>query len=209
MSKLKRRGEAKATGSDQKRIGLAAATLVVVLAVAALLVWGLPGGSAQQQGQAAGPPYDFEVSIYTGAEQAGGDTVQFSSLFDRGQPVVLNFWAGNCPPCRAEMPGFQSVFEAQGDRFTLVGVDVGPFTGLGTRDSGRDLVAQLGITYLTGTTFDSNVPRQYRIQGMPTTVFLTPTGKIFRRRTGYLPEDQLRRTLQDLLARFEESSGGA
>lgn len=107
------------------------------------------------------------------------------------------------------MPGFQSVFEEQGDSFILVGVDIGPFTGLGTRDSGRDLVKQLQITYLTGTTFDDSVPREYRLQGMPTTVFLTPDGEIFRRHTGYLPEDQFRRTLQELLARFEESSGGA
>lgn len=203
MSNLKHRDEGKETGTGQKRVKVAALALVVVLGVAALLIWGLPGSTAQKPGNVAGPPYDFEVSVYTGVEQAGGDTVRFASLFDRDKPVVLNFWAGNCPPCRAEMPGFQSVFEEQGDSFILVGVDIGPFTGLGTRDSGRDLVNQLQITYLTGTTFDDSVPREYRLQGMPTTMFLTPDGKVFRRHTGYLPEDQFRRSLQDLLATSE------
>jgi cytochrome c biogenesis protein CcmG/thiol:disulfide interchange protein DsbE len=47
----------------------------------------------------------------------------------RGQVVLVNFWATWCPPCRAEMPGFQKVYDARhADGFTVVGVsmDQGP-----------------------------------------------------------------------------------
>ena len=59
---------------------------------------------------------DFEFVVYQGEEELGGSDLSFSQIFDQGKPVVLNFWAGQCPPCRAEMPGFQEVYnQYQGD----------------------------------------------------------------------------------------------
>ncbi len=52
-----------------------------------------------------------------------GRVVPLSAL--KGQVVLLNFWATWCPPCRAEMPGFEKVWEAKrGDGFTVVGVSM-------------------------------------------------------------------------------------
>lgn len=104
-------------------------------------------------------PADFTISAYQGADVLGGDEVQLSELLTQGKPVVLNLWAGLCPSCRFEMPDFQAVNDAYADEIVLVGVDIGPYVGLGSRADGRALLRELGITYAVGTTFDENVVR--------------------------------------------------
>ena len=99
-------------------------------------------------------PADFQITVYSGQEVLGGEELAFSSIFTHGKPVVLNFWAGLCPPCRAEMPDLQSVYGEYQDRVLLLGLDIGPFVGLGSRDDGRALVQELNITYPTGTTLE-------------------------------------------------------
>ncbi len=138
---------------------------------------------------------DFDVVAYTGQETLGGDEVNFVSLLDQGKPIILNFWAGNCPPCRAEMPGFQNLYNAETDDFILVGVDVGPFTGLGSHQDALQFLQEFNITYPTGFAKDSTPVRKYGVQAMPTTVFITPDGKITRNWQGSLSEDNLRAQL--------------
>jgi len=52
-----------------------------------------------------------------------------SDILPQGKPVVLNFWGGSCPPCRAEMPDFQAALIEFGENAIFLGLDVGPFTG--------------------------------------------------------------------------------
>lgn len=146
---------------------------------------------------------DFQIDVYHGEEVLGANDVRFSSLFGKGQPVVLNFFAGQCPPCRAEMPDLQSVSAQYQGRVTLFGLDIGPFVGLGSQKDGKALVQELGVTYPTGTTFDNKVVREYRVLGMPTTVFLTPDGKVVTTWTGLLT----RRKMVELFDQLLEASG--
>jgi thiol-disulfide isomerase/thioredoxin len=156
-------------------------------------------------GSQAGPPRateqaaDFAISVYAGQEIAGGQEVQFSDLLAQGKPVVLNFWAGLCPPCRLEMPEFQRVSDQFGDDILLFGLDVGPFTNLGTSEQGQALVQELGITYPTGTTSNTGLVQNYQILGMPTTYFVTPAGEVVRTWTGLLTEDKLAELVEELL----------
>ncbi|MSP77979.1 MAG: TlpA family protein disulfide reductase [Dehalococcoidia bacterium] len=55
----------------------------------------------------------------------------------RGRLVVLNVYAGNCPPCREEMPDLEAAYQQYRDRVVLIGVDIGSFTGLGMREEGK------------------------------------------------------------------------
>ncbi len=144
---------------------------------------------------------DFPISLYQGADLMGMDSteVNFSEFF-QGKPVVLNFWAGLCPPCRAEIPDFQRFHEEFGDRVTLFGLDVGPFTGLGSNQNGRELIEELGVTYPVGSTTDGNVMREYRILGMPSTIFMTRDGEIFRNWVGILDEAKLIEITEEMLA---------
>ncbi len=150
-------------------------------------------------------PTDFPITIYQGAGYQDGDEVMFSELLAQGQPVVLNFWAGLCPPCRLEMPDLQAVSDVYQGQALLFGLDVGPFTGLGTNEDGRALLQELGITYPAGTTTNQNVVREYQILGMPTTYFITPDGNIQETWTGLLTEAKLTELVEALLTASADS----
>lgn len=145
-------------------------------------------------------PADFQITLYQGAELAEGEQVMFSELVGRGQPVVLNFWAGLCPPCRLEMPDLQAVSDEYQDRILLFGLDVGPFTGLGTREDGRALINALEVTYPAGATTDGDILREYEIRGMPTTYFILADGQVFDTWTGLLTEAKLTEIVDEMLA---------
>ena len=118
--------------------------------------------------------------------------------------MVLNFFAGLCPPCRAEMPDIQSVSVQYQGRVTIFGLDIGPYVGLGSREDGKALVKELGVTYPTGTTLDAQVVRSYQVLGMPTTVLLTPDGKVLKNWTVILTRAKLVELTEQLL----KASGG-
>lgn len=144
-------------------------------------------------------PGDFTIRAYEGAAAIGGETVPLSSIVGHGKPVVLNFWGGLCPPCRAEMPGFQRVHEAYADRVLFLGVDVGPFVGLGGRQDARDLIAELGVTYPNGWTFNSSALKDYEVRSIPKTVFFAGDGRVVRVWTGAIPEPDLKELVEALL----------
>lgn len=64
---------------------------------------------------------DFEIRLYQGGDVLGGDTVRVSELLGTSKPILLNFWAGLCPPCRIEMPELQRVYEARHEEMILSG----------------------------------------------------------------------------------------
>jgi thiol-disulfide isomerase/thioredoxin len=97
------------------------------------------------------------------------------------------------------MPDLQEVHEEFGDQVTLVGVDVGTFTGLGNEQEGRALLKEVGATYPAGTTADAEVMRAYQVIGMPTTLFITPDGEIVERWTGLLTRDKMVELVEELL----------
>jgi len=142
---------------------------------------------------------DMEITLYTGAELVGRSETSLAELLSLGRPVVLNMWAGLCPPCRLEMPDFQEVSTAYGERILVFGLDVGPFANLGSSEEGQALVEELGITYPTGSTGDPTVVRDYQLLGMPTTYFITSGGEIVRRWTGLLTAEKLGELVDELL----------
>jgi thiol-disulfide isomerase/thioredoxin len=142
---------------------------------------------------------DFTISAYQGADVLGGEEVTLSELVGHGKPVVLNFWAALCPPCRAEMPDIQRIHDARGHEVTVVGIDIGPQQFLGSRQDGRDLLAELDVSYPAGTTFEDTVVRDFRIVGMPTTFFIYPDGRVLRTWSGLLNEEKINEFIDELL----------
>ena len=188
-------------------------TFYAIAAIATVLLTGC-GAAIQSNTDAASPTTggaegpvaaDFQISVYQGGESLGGQQVSFADLLGQGKPVVLNLWAGLCPACRLEMPDFEEVSSALGDDVILFGLDVGPFTNLGTNEDGLALLQTLGVTYPAGTTVDAGVVREYQLIGMPTTYFITPDGEIIEQWTGLLTRDKLTELVQVLIDASESS----
>ena len=144
---------------------------------------------------------DFDFTLYQGEGELGATELSMSDL--QGKPVVLNFWAGLCPPCRAEMPDFQAFSDDNRDSVLVLGIDVGQFTNLGTQEDARILLTDLGISYPAGYTTDDTIMRRYEVLGMPTTVFINSHGEIFRLWGGILDHEVLQDITNEMLA--EES----
>jgi len=141
---------------------------------------------------------DFSFTLYQGEGELGAATLNLSDL--RGKPTVLNFWAGLCPPCRAEMPDLQRFYDEFGDQATLIGIDIGQFLGLGNKNDAKSLLNELGVTYPTGYTDDGSVARQYKVLGMPTTVFITSNGEVFKTWSGLLNQAVLAEVTTEMLS---------
>ncbi|HKI84061.1 MAG TPA: TlpA disulfide reductase family protein, partial [Candidatus Krumholzibacteria bacterium] len=129
-------------------------------------------------------PTDFPIVPYVTNGVLPNGTSTLSALLAQGKPVILNFWAGNCPPCRAEMPGLQKMYDQLNSQVVLLGVDVGPFFGLGTHDQAKQLLQQLNITYPTGDTSDTSIVPKFKVAGLPSTYFLRPNGTVMKSWTG-------------------------
>lgn len=148
--------------------------------------------------------YDFPIILYQGADavdvaaMGGSVLLMLSDL--RGQPVVLNFWAGLCPPCRAEMPEFQRFADEYAGRALVVGVDLGQFFRLGSQDEAKALLNDLGVSYPAGYTDDASVVRELLITNLPATLFITADGVLHRKWIGVLNEAKLAEIADEMLA---------
>ena len=172
---------------------------VYVVAGVAVAVVALVGFVLVQVSRGAGTASDFEFSVYQGAEVLGGTNVNFGDLLDGPKPVVLNFWAGKCPPCRAEMPALQRMYDEHREDIIFVGLDVGIFTGLGTQASGLALLDEFDITYPAGAPPGRTPMVNYSVVSMPTTVFFSADGDIFQRWDGAIQEGQMNAIIEAML----------
>ena len=120
----------------------------------------------------------------------GGGTVSLGEL--SGHPLVINFWASYCPPCRAEMPMLERVVGAQ-STVRLVLVD--------EADSGAvaaNFLRSAGVSQPALLDSDLSVGRQYGAIALPTTVFVRADGTIAGRQVGQLDESVLAAELATL-----------
>ncbi len=168
---------------------------LAVLVVAALFLLVRSAGQSSPKPVSA---RDFRIVAYQGDDVLGGHESVFSHLTGQGKPVVLNFFAGLCPPCRAEMPGFQRVADEFQGRVLFVGVDIGPFVQLGSHEDARSLLSQLKMRYPAAYAVDSAPLTIFGVQSMPTTVLFDSRGVVAETQSGILTETQLREKLKRL-----------
>jgi cytochrome c biogenesis protein CcmG/thiol:disulfide interchange protein DsbE len=106
------------------------------------------------------------------------------SLSDfRGHPVVLNFWASWCVPCREEAPLLQHVWEEFHPRgLVVVGVDTQDLAA-----PAREFVARYGLSFPSVRDADGSVARRFGTTGVPETFFIAANGLI----VGKFPGEQV------------------
>ena len=114
---------------------------------------------------------------------ADGRGADLTSL--QGKPVVLNFWATWCGPCRAEMPDLVALHEGNPN---VVVLEINVREEL---DAIEDFAAEFGMTMPVVLDQEGAIGRAYGVRNMPTTVFVKADGTIGARWPGILVGEQL------------------
>jgi peroxiredoxin len=146
-----------------------------------------PSGTVE--GIANGTPApDFELKT------TDGQTVKLSDF--KGKPVMLNFFATWCPPCRAEMPALQEVYkeyEAQGFVILAVNLNESNLAIQAFRD-------KLGLTFPIVIDKTDEVSRTYGIVPLPTSYFVGKDGKVVGKWTGEISKEKLVSYVKQMIA---------
>ncbi|MFY0607010.1 MAG: TlpA family protein disulfide reductase [Cyclobacteriaceae bacterium] len=110
-----------------------------------------------------------------------GDDLPFSEL--KGETIFLNFWATWCPPCIAEMPDIESLYQSVGDsvRFVMVSVDKDQTKAKAFVELKR---YEMPIYFA-----NSGIPREFQSRSIPTTFIISPSGNIVVKQTGMAQYD--------------------
>jgi len=110
-----------------------------------------------------------------------GNPVKLTEM--KGKPVLVTFWATWCVPCRTEMPIFEKKYQQYKDskNFVVLGVDVQQEEGV---DAVRQFLSQVGVSFPILLDEDGSAESAYRIQALPTNVFIDRRGVIEQLRIG-------------------------
>ncbi len=133
------------------------------------------------------PAPDFELKTLN------GDMLRLADF--KGQPVLVNFWATWCGPCRAEFPDFQRAYADNADRLVIIGVNN---TAADQVELVGDFVAEMGATFPIVLDETGDVVKSYRVFGLPTTIFIDRDGIIKEVFTGPINKAYIEAKLSEL-----------
>jgi len=172
-------------GPLSSKPGLLTFAVLAVLTVGLVLAAQLNDGPTGAERETV-PDFRFEVF--------DGTTFSLADHFaEDGRPVVLNFWASWCPPCRAEMPDFDRVAQAHQEvKFIGVAVD-------DVETNARAFAAEIGVSYLLGFDPTGQAHLTLPFVALPTTWIIDGDGVIVHKVQGIMTADALEQALDDKL----------
>ena len=133
--------------------------VVPALVFIGLLAWGLARSDSKAVSGDEAPSFELQLLD-------GSGTLTDEDL--RGRPVVVNFWASWCIPCREEAPVFEKTWRAYRDEGVV-------FLGVNIKDaeiSARGFVDDFGLTYPQVRDTDQGLARALGVKGLPETFFI-------------------------------------
>ncbi|HLH25838.1 MAG TPA: TlpA disulfide reductase family protein [Chloroflexota bacterium] len=197
---------------------------VGLLGLLALLAWGVfrvsapdtinaaAGGPARTNWEARAIPLktrpapELRVALFPNQDgtlgtaapaAASGDGARVTRLADlAGRPVVVNFWASWCQPCRDEanvLEQFAQEYGPQGVAF--VGVNVWD-----SDDKARAFLDEFGVSYANGLDAGGSAAIEFGVTGLPETYFVDRQGQLVRKFIGPVTERALRAAVEELLS---------
>lgn len=121
----------------------------------------------------------------------------------RGKTIFLNFWATWCPPCRAEMPDIQKLYEeysTEGEEALIILGVATPGIGNETTEEGvAQFMEENGYTYPVLMDTSGELTMKYGISAYPTTFMIDREGNVFGYISGQLSEDMMRSIIKQTM----------
>ena len=119
-----------------------------------------------------------------------GNEIKLSQY--KGNPLVLNFWASWCPPCKSEMPDFQKKYEEVGTevQFLMINSTDGSRE---TVETATDFLVEMGYTFPVMFDTKMNASSAYGVYSLPTTYFIDADGNVVAGARGALSAESLQR----------------
>jgi len=185
-----RRQEREAGRNLSRRYGVIGAAVVAVVAVGALVLASITGGNtAAAESNAA----SAERAQLTGIVGDVSD-LDFATAY-AGKVVVVNYMAGWCRPCWAEIPGFIEVYEEfKGRGLEMIGISLQT-----PREQTQTMIDQLDIPYAVYEDLDGDAAlNRFRLTSMPTTLLFSD-GRLIHRLDGEVSAPVLRSIVEDAL----------
>ncbi len=164
----------------------------VIFVVSGIGLWlglGLAGEPVADSGLAAAgsPAPDFQLQTLDGTSVSLADY--------KGDVVVINFWATWCPPCRAEMPGIQVVYETyKADGLTVLAINAQEDT-----DTIQAFLQETGFTFPVLPDPYGQAIRAYGVRSFPATFILNRDGNIDTIHQGQITPEDLEAMVRPLL----------
>lgn len=170
-----------------------ATAIVVIVSVGFLgfLVWGMlnkqPLTGLSGITMVNRPAPDFTLTTFKGT------TISLEGL--KGKPIVINFWASWCPPCRIEAPLLERTWRAYKNRdVVFVGVDVQD-----REEDALNYIREFDITYPNGPDPTGEISIDYGVSGLPVTFFVSKKGEIVRRWVGAIERSVLISSIEEIM----------
>ena len=171
-------------------IVFAIAGLVLALAAAGFL---LTLGDAKNEFSSKSAPEKKELAPNFTLSTIDGKEFRLSEY--KGRPVLINFFASWCLPCREEMPTLEKIVHEYGPKgVVFLGVAVDD-----TETKMKDFIARYGVTFPVGLDKTAAIQKSFGIYGIPTTYFIDKQGVINYSHSGSVTEELLQHELDKLL----------
>ncbi len=124
-----------------------------------------------------------------------GQEVRLSDF--RGKPVVLNFWASWCPPCKSEMPYFNDAYLANKDQVVFLMVDLVD-KQRETPEKGQKYVAEQGYSFPVYFDNGQDAAKTYRVSAIPMTYFINAEGRVVSNHRGGISAEKLKQGINSI-----------
>ncbi len=173
-----------------RKLALAIAVLFLV-GFLGLLVWGIqnkqPITGLSGITMVNRPAPDFSLTTFNGT------TISLAGL--RGKPIVINFWASRCPPCRFEATLLERTWRAYKNRGVIfIGVDIQD-----REEDALNYIREFDITYPNGPDPTGEISIDYGVSGLPVTFFVSRKGEIVRRWVGAIEKGVLISSIEEMM----------